>query len=164
VPGFFSEADVAAVRRAVFTRLAEAGEIAGVTHSRALHEFGDVLLACPSIALTDKVVTVWISFGDIPLDMGPLFVLENSHNHPRVQASIAGFDVARDTDRKAAWPEAPLELARQLPSRLLTRHMRPRDIVAFGMRILHGSFDNVDAQQRIRLSCDVRYQAQSHVR
>ena len=225
IPGFFQETDVAAVRRAVFTRLAEAGEIDGepengiyagtsnrrervddlgrfwrdvseswalrrMTHSRALHDLCDILLGAPCIAqdylflrvsnygrktlvhsdsgfftrTTDQVVTVWVSFGDIPLRMGPLFVLENSHTHPRVQASIADFDVARDTDRKASWSETPIELATQLSTRLLTRHMRPGDIVVFGMRILHGSFDNVDTEQRIRLSCDVRYQAKSQAR
>ena len=39
--------------------------------------------------------------------------------------------------------------------------MKPGDIVVFGMHLLHGSLDNVDPGQRIRLSCDIRYQAQS---
>ena len=32
------------------------------------------------------------------------------------------------------------------------------------MNILHGSLDNVDPDQRIRLTCDVRYQARSDTR
>ena len=158
-----------------------------VTHSRALHELCDVLLDEPCIPqdylflraanfgrqtlihsdsgffarMTDKVVTVWISFGDIPLHLGPLFVMEKSHQHPRVTDALANFDVARDKDKKASWSETPIELAEQLPSRLLTRHMKPGDIVVFGMHLLHGSLDNVDPGQRIRLSCDIRYQAQS---
>ena len=161
-----------------------------VTHSRRLHEFCDVLLGQPSVAqdylflrvsnfgrktlmhsdsgffarMSKQVVTVWVSFGDIPLSMGPLFVVENSHSHPRVLESVSNFDVVRDKDRKASWTETPIELARTLPSRLLTRHMKPGDIVVFGMHILHGSFDNVDRSQRIRLSCDVRYQAASDAR
>ena len=225
IPGFFSEEDVLAVRRAVFTKLATVGEIHGapeegiyagsskrreqiehldqfwreisenwalrrVTHSRALHECCDSLLGAPSIAhdflflrvsnygrktpvhsdhgfftrSTDKVITAWIAFGDIPLRMGPLFVLENSHNHPRVRESIRDFDVARDTGRKASWSETPLEVARQLSCRVLTRHMGPGDLVVFGMNILHGSLDNVDPDQRIRLTCDVRYQPRSDTR
>jgi len=225
IPGFFSEEDVLAVRRAVFTKLATVGEIHGapeegiyagsskrreqiehldqfwreisenwalrrVTHSRALHECCDSLLEAPSIAhdflflrvsnygrktpvhsdhgfftrSTDKVITAWIAFGDIPLRMGPLFVLENSHNHTRVRESIRDFDVARDTDRKASWSETPLEVARQLSCRVLTRHMGPGDLVVFGMNILHGSLDNVDPDQRIRLTCDVRYQPRSDTR
>jgi len=161
-----------------------------VTHSRALHEFCDILLEEPSIAhdfvflrvsnygrktlvhsdhgfftrSTDNVITAWIAFGEIPLQMGPLFILENSHKHPRVQESIRDFDVARDSDRKASWSETPLEIARQFSCRVLTRHMRPGDLVVFGMKILHGSLDNVDPDQHIRLTCDVRYQAGSESR
>jgi ectoine hydroxylase-related dioxygenase (phytanoyl-CoA dioxygenase family) len=225
VPGFFGEQDVLAVRRAVFTKLATAGEIHGaseegiyagsskrreriehldqfwreiseewalrrVTHSRALHEFCDILLEESSIAhdfvflrvsnygrktlvhsdhgfftrSTDNVITAWIAFGEIPLQMGPLFILENSHKHPRVQESIRDFDVVRDSDRKASWSETPLEIARQFSCRVLTRHMRPGDLVVFGMQILHGSLDNVDPDQRIRLTCDVRYQPRSEPR
>ena len=32
------------------------------------------------------------------------------------------------------------------------------DIVVFNMKILHGSFDNVNCEGQTRLSCDVRYQ------
>ena len=161
-----------------------------VSHSRALHEFCDILLGEPSIAhdfiflrvsnygrktlvhndhgfftrSTDNVITAWIAFGNIPLQMGPLFILENSHNHPRVQESIRNFDVARDTGRKASWSETPLEAARQLSCRVLTRHMRPGDLVVFSMKILHGSLDNVDPNQHIRLTCDVRYQPRSESR
>ena len=168
-------------------RFQKIGHCARVTHSRALHEMCDVLLDEPCIPqdylflraanfgrqtllhsdsgffarMTDKVVTVWISFGDIPLHLGPLFVMEKSHQHPRVRDALANFDVARDKDKKASWSETPIELAEQLPSRLLTRHMKPGDIVIFGMHLLHGSLDNVDPDQRIRLSCDIRYQAQS---
>ena len=156
-----------------------------LTHSAALHEITGQILAGPTVAQdlvflrasnpgrhtkvhsdtgfftrrTDQVVTTWVCLGDIPLELGPLFVIEGSHKHATVLSRNKDFDVARDTDRQASWGETPLSIAKTLSCKVVTRHMRRGDVVIFGMQLLHGALDNVDTGARIRLSCDVRYQA-----
>ena len=44
-------------------------------------------------------------------------------------------------------------------TRLLTTDFTAGDIVVFGMFLLHGALDNVSTENRVRLSCDVRYQS-----
>lgn len=110
---------------------------------------------------TETVATAWIALGDIPTTLGSLFVIEGSHCFQDVIDSHKGFDISQDTSRKAAFSETPLEFARQRNSRLLTTDFSAGDVVVFGMFLLHGTLDNVSTENRIRLSCDVRYQAAS---
>ena len=49
-------------------------------------------------------------------------------------------------------------------SRVLTTDFGAGDVVIFGMFMLHGSLDNVSPINRVRLSCDVRYQLASEPR
>ncbi|MEZ5738372.1 MAG: phytanoyl-CoA dioxygenase family protein [Burkholderiaceae bacterium] len=107
---------------------------------------------------TDRVLTAWLALGDVPLALGPLFVVAGSHRDPAVIARYTGFDVVRDTDRKAALDTTPRDYAIAQRTTLLTRDFAAGDIVIFGMHTLHGTFDNVAADNRCRLSCDVRYQ------
>lgn len=111
--------------------------------------------------MTEAVATAWIALGDIPVELGPLFLLENSHRLEDIVASYRGFDVARDTSRQAARPETPLEFARQHRTRVLTTDFKAGDIVVFQMYLLHGALDNRSDTRRVRLSCDVRYQLAS---
>ena len=64
-------------------------------------------------------------------------------------------------DRKAAFSETPGEFAEMRDSRVLTTDFGAGDVVIFGMFMLHGSLDNVSPINRVRLSCDVRYQLAS---
>jgi hypothetical protein len=66
--------------------------------------------------------------------------------------------VARDTTRKATLAQDALTLARERGTRLMTRNFEAGDVVIFGMYILHGSLENHSPLQRVRLSCDVRWQ------
>ena len=107
---------------------------------------------------TDTVATAWVALGDVPLTLGPLFVIEGSHRFQDIIDDYRGFDIARDNTRKAAFPQTPLEFARQRNTRLLSTDFSAGDIVIFGMFLLHGALDNIAPDRRMRLSCDVRYQ------
>lgn len=107
---------------------------------------------------TEQVATAWIALGDVPLRMGPLFVVEGSHRFSDIVDSYRGFDVALDKTRKAARAESPLQLAAERDTRILTADFGAGDIVVFGMFLLHGALDNVSTNNEVRLSCDVRYQ------
>ncbi|MFK7962943.1 MAG: phytanoyl-CoA dioxygenase family protein [Burkholderiaceae bacterium] len=107
---------------------------------------------------TTDVVTVWIALSDVPVSLGPLFIVAGSHQDPSVQAHYKDFDVARDTNRQAALVQTPRDYASKHSTQLLTTDFAAGDIVVFGMHTLHGTFDNTDPDGKCRLSCDVRYQ------
>ena len=219
---FFPRADVIGAREAIFSRLAEVGEISQpvvegiysgtsqrkervadlgqfwrsvsetwnlrrLSHGQQLHGLMDILLDTPSRAqdyiflrpanrgkfthihcdypfftrATETVATAWIALGDVPLDQGPLFIIENSHTFIDIVESHKGFDISVDKERKAAFSTHPETFAREHNTHILTQDFGAGDVVVFGMFLLHGSLDNVSAENRVRLSCDVRYQAAS---
>jgi len=108
--------------------------------------------------MTPRVVTCWCPLGPVPLEEGPVFVLEGSHQAADLAARVAGFDVARDKDRKAIMAEDAVTLTEQRGCRLLSADFAPGDVVAFGMLTYHGAFDNASPIDRVRVSCDVRIQ------
>ena len=110
---------------------------------------------------TAHVATVWIALGDVPLRMGPLFIIEGSHRYQDIIDYYRGFDVALDTSRRAARSETPLEFASERGTCLLSNDFSAGDIVIFNMFLLHGALDNVSQNNEVRLSCDVRYQLAS---
>ena len=107
---------------------------------------------------TETVLTAWIALGDIPTTDGPLFIIEGSHRFEDIIEEQRGFDVARDTSRTAQMTVAPHRFALERDTRLLTTDFAAGDLVVFPMFTLHGSLDNVSAENRIRLSVDVRFQ------
>jgi len=107
---------------------------------------------------TEKVWTAWIPLGDVPVTDGPLVIVEGSHRFTDLHDGMRDFDVARDTYRKALFPEDFVTLAERRGTRLLTADFRAGDVCVFGMWTLHGSLDNHSPLGRVRLSCDVRYQ------
>jgi len=107
---------------------------------------------------TEKVYTVWIPLGDVPVTDGPLVVVEGSNRFTDLHDAMRGFDVARDTARKAQITTDLPSFAASRGCRLLTTGFHAGDICVFGMFTLHGSLDNHSAINRVRLSCDVRYQ------
>jgi ectoine hydroxylase-related dioxygenase (phytanoyl-CoA dioxygenase family) len=108
--------------------------------------------------LHDQVWTVWTSMGDTPVSRGPLMVVENSHRFSDLVESVVGFDVVRDTSRKAAFAENAIDFARSRGTRLLTADFRAGDVILFGMYLLHGSLDHRDAGGTVRVSTDLRWQ------
>jgi ectoine hydroxylase-related dioxygenase (phytanoyl-CoA dioxygenase family) len=103
-------------------------------------------------------LTCWIAFTEIPLDNGPLFIVEGSHKFIDIHDNFKDFDVALNKEQKASIDEHPASFARQRNAKLLTATFTPGDVLIFGMDTLHGAFENYAANNRIRLTCDIRYQ------
>jgi len=109
----------------------------------------------------DQVYTAWLPIGDVPVTDGPLVVVEGSHHFRDLIEPMIGFDVALDNTRKATLTQDAVTIARQRGVRLLTRNFDAGDVAIFGMYTLHGSLENHSLVNRVRLSCDVRWQPQS---
>lgn len=109
----------------------------------------------------DQVYTVWLPIGDAPVTDGPLVVVEGSQHFRDLIEPMIGFDVALDNTRKATLAQDAVSLAQQRGARLLTRNFEAGDVAIFGMYTLHGSLENHSPINRVRLSCDVRWQPQS---
>lgn len=107
---------------------------------------------------TKKVLTCWIAFTDITLDKGPLFVIEGSHKFMDIRKNFDNFDVVFNKEQKASIDEDPVSFANKRNAKLLTTNFKPGDVLIFGMHTLHGAFENHATDDRIRLTCDIRYQ------
>ncbi len=158
-----------------------------ITNGKKLHNIFDKIFGCPSIGFdfiflrpvangkstkmhcdtgfftrkTKKVLTCWFVFTEISLDRGPLFIIENSHKFEDLKNQYLDFDVAIHKDRKAMINEDPVKFAKQRGSKILTAHFKPGDALIFGMCTLHGTFQNHAIDNKIRLTCDIRYQPKS---
>jgi hypothetical protein len=134
---------------------------------------------------THDLLTAWTPLGDIPLSVGGLIVLENSHkrspealgeylrqdvdtyceNGPNAEKVQSGKMNWEHWDGSGgAWDGSithnPVQLRQQLGGRWLTSpEYRMGDVLVFTMRTVHASIDN---QTRfLRLSTDTRYQPAS---
>ena len=113
---------------------------------------------------TKKVLTCWIAFTEITLDKGPLFVIEGSHKFMDIRKNFDNFDVVFNKEQKASIDEDPVSFANKRNAKLLTTNFKPGDVLIFGMHTLHGAFQNHATDDRIRLTCDIRYQPISEPR
>lgn len=109
----------------------------------------------------DQVATVWLPIGDVPVSDGPLVIVEGSNRYRDLIDPMIGFDISTDHSRKADLGSDAISFAEQRGTRLLTRDFEAGDIALFGMYTAHGSLDNHSAINRVRLSCDVRWQPAS---
>ena len=109
------------------------------------------------------VVTVWVPLGDVPLEAGPLVVVEGSNQFTDLITRYRGVDVDRDS-LPGSFPDDAVAFASARGSRLLTTDFRAGDVVLFDMFTLHGSCDNRMGGARVRLSCDVRWQPAAEAR
>jgi hypothetical protein len=110
---------------------------------------------------SQRVHTVWIALGEIALNQGPLMVLENSHTFEDLIARIRQIDYDSKEAPQVAAQDDGVTLARKRGTRLLTARFQPGDVVIFGMTLMHGSLDHHSAENRVRLSCDVRFQPEA---
>lgn len=108
--------------------------------------------------LHDSLVTSWIPLGDVPVEDGPIYVVENSHRFDDILAGIGAQDAIADRNRKYAFETNPADLAAGRGTRVLVTDFRAGDVLVFGMRTAHGSLDNCSPVGRARLSCDLRWQ------
>jgi ectoine hydroxylase-related dioxygenase (phytanoyl-CoA dioxygenase family) len=107
----------------------------------------------------DQVRTVWTPIGDVPVERGPLFVIEGSNRFADLIEPMLGFDVAEESVRTAAFDNTAIEIAEERQTRLLSTDFAAGDVLVFGMYTAHGSFDHHDDSGRARVSCDARWQA-----
>ncbi|WP_026257518.1 phytanoyl-CoA dioxygenase family protein [Actinopolymorpha alba] len=123
---------------------------------------------------TPRLLTAWVPLGDVDLRHGGLMVLERSHRLEDVRRDYHSRDVdtycegdpeAAAQARTGRWgwngvisPD-PVRLREELGLRWLTSEFSAGDVVTFPMYTLHGSLDNTS--DRLRLSCDLRYQRAS---
>lgn len=109
----------------------------------------------------DKVCTVWLPLGDVPVEDGPIVMVEGSNKYRDLIDPMIGFDISKDSSRKADFGADAISFAKARGTRLLTRNFQAGDIALFGMYIAHGSLDNHSPINRVRLSCDLRWQPAS---
>lgn len=125
---------------------------------------------------TKKLYTSWTPLGDVPLEMGPIMMLEKSHRHERLNNNYGQKDVDRfctnrrpddykdmggggNIARGGALSRNPVKLRKNLGGRWLTTEFRAGDLLFFTIFTVHASLDNTT--NRIRLSSDSRYQLAS---
>ena len=107
---------------------------------------------------TQKVLTCWLVFTEVTLDRGPLFIIEGSHNFKEIQEKYNGFDVDIHKNKKATIDIHPVDFAKKRNTKILTAEFKPGDALIFGMYTVHGTFENHAKDNKIRLTCDIRFQ------
>ncbi|HWD37652.1 MAG TPA: phytanoyl-CoA dioxygenase family protein [Fimbriimonas sp.] len=123
---------------------------------------------------TTNLYTAWTPLADIPLELGGLIVLENSHKIDHMKQTYGKLDVdamcenssagrnvveARGYEESGAITLDPRGLREKLGGRWLTTEYKMGDVLIFSMFTIHGSLDN--QTHEIRLSTDSRYQLAS---
>ncbi len=125
---------------------------------------------------THQLLTCWIPYGDIPLEMGGLMLLEDSHRKSERLKNYLEVDVdaycenrPKEVEKvvtKGGWSHPgflsknPATLRAKLGGRWLTApDYKIGDFVTFGMTLVHGGLDN--QTDRFRFSSDTRYQRAS---
>ena len=107
---------------------------------------------------SNRILTAWMALGDIPIDEGPLMVVEGSHDFQDLIEPIRNIDYDSKDSPTVQIMEDTVEFIRRRRTRLLTANFLAGDVIVFGMTTLHGTCDNHSAINRVRLSCDVRWQ------
>lgn len=124
-----------------------------------------------------QLLTCWIPYGEVPLHVGGLMVLEKSHLQADRIRKYLESDVdtycenrPREVEKvkeKGGWSHPgwlskyPHSLPDKFESRWLTAECwEPGDFFTFSMTLIHGSLDN--HSNEVRISTDVRYQPSSH--
>ena len=110
---------------------------------------------------SDRVYTAWLALGDIPIEEGPLMLLEGSSRYADLIEQVRGIDYDSAKSPTVQVLSDTVEFARQRGSRLLASPFAAGDLIVFDMFTMHGSLDNHSPRGRVRLSCDVRWQPAS---
>jgi hypothetical protein len=125
---------------------------------------------------TRQLLTAWIPYGDIPLEMGGVMLLEGSHLQSERLKSYLDVDVDAYCMNRPKQVEKVVNqlgwshpgylsknaaiLREKLGGRWLTApEYKLGDFVTFGMTMVHGGLDN--QTDRCRFSSDTRYQRAS---
>ncbi|MES2659627.1 MAG: phytanoyl-CoA dioxygenase family protein [Verrucomicrobiota bacterium] len=122
---------------------------------------------------SQDLLTCWIPYVDIPLELGGLILLENSHKQSDRISDYLDKDVdaycendpdqvqAVAKDGKWSFPgwlsKSPDTLPKKFGGRWLTApEWKIGDFITFRINLIHGSLDN--SSDRIRFSTDTRFQ------
>jgi hypothetical protein len=125
---------------------------------------------------THQLLTCWIPYGEVPLELGGLLVLEGSHrqasrlrNYLEVDVDLFCENRPKEVEKvkgRGGWSHPgyltnnPASLREKLGGRWLTcENWQPGDFLTFKMTTIHASLDN--QTDRVRLSSDTRYQRAS---
>ena len=116
---------------------------------------------------THDICTAWIPYGDTPIELGGLMILEGSHRQGERLAHYLAMDVETYCSNRPGGykhkpghlTKNPVVLREKLGGRWLTTDFKAGDLLTFGMKLVHASLDN--QSDRIRLSTDTRYQLAS---
>ena len=105
---------------------------------------------------THELYTCWTPLGDMTADMGPLCLCLGSHRWEAVRRTYGACDVDRDLI-EGIFTRDPVELVDRFGGQWATAgELRAGDVIIQSIFILHGSLTNTS--NRVRLSCDTRYQ------
>jgi len=119
---------------------------------------------------TSRIVTAWIPLGDIPVEMGGLVYLEGSHRAGlELEARFARDNAALPPEERISaynshmgeggWISKDLpDMAERFDTRWLVADYEAGDVVLHSPFMIHASTTNQSADNRIRLSTDIRYQ------
>jgi hypothetical protein len=129
----------------------------------------------------EKLMTAWIPWGDAPMQVGGLMVLEGSHlqherlrtylnqdvdsycsNKPdaaRIEEGLREGKDRRTSKFNGVLSKNPATLREKLGGRWLTTNYEAGDFLTFTMHTVHASTDN--RSDRYRISTDSRYQPAS---
>lgn len=124
---------------------------------------------------THELLTCWIPYGEVPLEVGGLMVLEDSHKKAARLKQYLEVDVdaycendpkqVEKVIHKGGWSHPgwltynPVALRQRLGGRWLTAEYHLGDLLTFRMTLIHASLNN--QTDRIRISSDTRYQRAS---
>lgn len=104
---------------------------------------------------TDRVLSMWIPLGDVPISRGGLCYLERSHVAVMAEEAAAEADDQRPA--RSMTPDLP-GLAEKYDTRWLVTDYEAGDVVVHSAHLIHAALDNVDSGGVMRLSTDIRYQ------
>jgi ectoine hydroxylase-related dioxygenase (phytanoyl-CoA dioxygenase family) len=110
---------------------------------------------------SQRLVTCWTPFGDIPMEQGTLCICAGSHNldgFAKLRETYGQMDV--DRDHVTGWFTGdPHEITENFGGQWQSTNFRAGDVLLVTMFTMHGSTNNVT--DRWRLSCDTRFQPAS---
>tara|TARA_B100000212_G_scaffold293465_1_gene235836 strand:+ start:114259 stop:115185 length:927 start_codon:yes stop_codon:yes gene_type:complete len=124
---------------------------------------------------TDRHMTCWVPYGDIPYKLGGLMVLEGSHKrmdllknyaHRDVDSYCVNSPIQKRRAEEGKWSftgtlsRNPPRLRDRFGGRWLTTEFEAGDFITFGMFLVHAAVDN-KTENQFRISSDSRYQKAS---
>jgi hypothetical protein len=114
---------------------------------------------------SQRLHTMWTPLGDIERENGPMVVLDKSHNHPafeKIRQTYGKMDVDRDKVGGGWFSNDYKELADLCGEKWLIGDYQAGDVIIMGLHMFHGSLRN--EMDKVRFTCDVRYQPASEPR